>query len=175
MKKIALILAGLFVAVIATVAVIAIIGSQLPPAHVVSRSVVLRRSTSEIYSVIRAVDNSPSWRTDISRVEMLGEVNGRLRYMEHGSDGAVTYELVEDVPDQKVVTRIVDEGLGYSGSWSTELKQDGDKTLVTITENGEVSNVIFRFLSRYVFGHTSSIDNYLTSLAKHFGETVQLQ
>jgi hypothetical protein len=45
---------------------------------------------------------------------------------------------------------------------------------LTIREDGEVSNVIFRFMSRYVFGQTSTIDSYLTSLAKHFGEEALL-
>ena len=173
MKKIALILVGLVVAVIAMVAVVAIVGSQLSVSHVATRSVLLRRSTSEVYSVVRAFDKAPTWRTNVTSVELLGETNEHLRYREHGSDGDVTYELVEDVPDQKIVTRIVDQDLGYSGSWTTVFKQEGNGTRVTITENGEVSNVMFRFLSRYVFGQTSSIDNYLTSLAKHFGETVE--
>jgi hypothetical protein len=46
---------------------------------------------------------------------------------------------------------------------------------VKITEKGEVSNVLFRFMSRYVFGHTSTIDSYLTALAKKFNESVQPQ
>ena len=173
MKKIALILVGLVVAVIAMVAIIAIVGSQLPMSHVATRSVLIRRTPSEVYRVVRAFDKAPSWRTSVMSVEILGESNGHLRYKEHRGDGDVTYELVEDVPDQKLVTRIVDQDLVYSGSWTIELKQEGDGTRVTITENGEVSNVMFRFFSRYVFGHTSSIDNYLTSLAKRFGETVK--
>lgn len=42
-------------------------------------------------------------------------------------------------------------------------------TTVTITENGEVSNILFRFMSRYIFGHTASIDTYLKALANHLG------
>lgn len=175
MRKVVLILGGLFGVVILTIAVIAIVGSLLPVSHVATRSVLIRRRPHEIYKVIREFDKSPSWRADVKSVDLLGETDGRLRYREHGEQGDVTYELVEDIPDRKVVSRIVDEDLGYSGSWTTELKQEGDGTRVAITENGEVSNVIFRFFSRYVFGHTSSIDTYLTSLAKHFGEIVQPQ
>ena len=47
---------------------------------------------------------------------------------------------------------------------------EGGGTRVRITEDGEVSNVIFRFMSRYVFGQTATLDAYLTSLAKRFGE-----
>lgn len=175
MRKVVLILVGIVGVVMLTFVVIAIVGATLPVSHVATRFVIVRRQPHEIYKVIREFDKSPSWRADVSSVELLGETDGRLRYREHGEQGDVTYELTEDIPDRKVVSRIVDQDLGYSGSWTTELKQESDGTRVTITENGEVSNVMFRFLSRYVFGHTSSIDTYLTSLAKHFGETVQPQ
>jgi uncharacterized membrane protein len=137
--------------------------------------VLIHRSSPEIYKLIREVDKAPTWRDDVKSVDLLGENNGHFRYREHGNQGDVTYEFVEDVPGQRTVTRIVDQDLGYSGSWTTELKSESDGTRVTVTENGEVSNVLFRFLSRYIFGHTSTIDSYLTSLGKHFGETVQPQ
>jgi hypothetical protein len=41
---------------------------------------------------------------------------------------------------------------------------------LTIVERGKVRNPIFRFLSRFVFGHTATIESYLSSLAKSFGE-----
>ena len=87
----------------------------------------------------------------------------------------MTYELIDDVPGQRMVTRIVDQDLGYSGTWTTVFTREGDGTRVRITENGEVSNVMFRFMSRYIFGHTSTIDTYLTSLARHFGEEPQIE
>ena len=60
--------------------------------------------------------------------------------------------------------------LGFSGQWTYSFAPENGGTRVTIREDGEVSNVIFRFMSRYVFGQTATIDSYLTSLAKHFGE-----
>lgn len=150
------------------IGLIALVGSRLPASHVASRSLVVKRSAGEVYNLVRDVANAPKWRSDIQSVEMLGEQDGKLHYREHGDQGAVTYEVVEDVPSQRIVTRIVDKDLGYSGSWTTTFAAEASGTRVTITENGEVSNVIFRFLSRYVFGHTATIDAYLSSLEKHF-------
>ena len=82
------------------------------------------------------------------------------------------YELADDVPGQRMVTRITDTDLGYSGKWTYVFAPEGPNTRVSITEDGEVSNVIFRFLSRYAFGHTATLDTYLTSLGKQFGETI---
>ena len=69
-----------------------------------------------------------------------------------------------------MVTRIRDTDLGYSGKWTYMLAAEKGGTRLSIREDGEVSNVLFRFMSRYIFGHTATIDSYLTALAKHFGE-----
>ena len=98
--------------------------------------------------------------------------NGRVHFREEGKHGAVNYELMEDSPGQRMVTRITDTNLGYGGKWTYVFAAEGTGTRLTITEDGEVSNVIFRFLSRYAFGHTATIDSYLTALGKQFGETV---
>ena len=42
----------------------------------------------------------------------------------------------------------------------------GSGTRVSITERGEVYNPIFRFLSRFVFGHTGTMETYLRDLAR---------
>jgi hypothetical protein len=43
-------------------------------------------------------------------------------------------------------------------------------TAVRITENGEVGNPVFRFMARFVFGYTATIDTYLIALGQKFGE-----
>lgn len=161
--KIALVIAAVLVA---TVIVIVVIGAMLPREHVASRSARIARPPAEVYAAIRDFESLPKWRADVQRVEMLGLAEGRLRFREHGAHGAVTYEVVEEIANRKLVTRIADRDLGYSGSWTYELRPDGDGTLVTITENGEVSNPLFRFLSRFVFGQTATMERYLEALQK---------
>jgi hypothetical protein len=124
---------------------------------------------------VRDFDSAPKWRADLKRIEVEAPRGGPVRYREEAKHGTVNYELVEDVPAQRMVTRILDTDLGYSGQWTYMFAPENDGTRVTIREDGEVSNVIFRFMSRYVFGQTSTIDGYLTSLAKHFGEEVAPQ
>jgi hypothetical protein len=106
-------------------------------------------------------------------VEILDEVAGRVRFREHGKQGRITYEVVQDTPPEKLVTRIVDQDLGYSGTWTYLLSQTNDGTRVRITEEGEVPNLLFRFMSRFIFGHTATMDAYLRALARKFGEEAQ--
>ena len=147
--------------------IIALIGSRLPKTHVASRSILLRQSPQNVYAVVRDFGSAPKWRSDIKQVEVEA---GSVYFREIGKNDTINYELVEDVPAQRMVTRIRDADLGYSGQWTYLFAAENGGTRVTIREDGEVSNVLFRFMSRYVFGHTATIDSYLTSLAKHFGE-----
>jgi hypothetical protein len=71
-----------------------------------------------------------------------------------------------------MVTRIRDTDLGYAGQWTYTFAAENGGTRITIQEDGEVSNVFFRFMSRYIFGHTATLDAYLKSLAQRFGEEV---
>lgn len=173
--KTAIIIAGVIIGILVLlVAVIALIGSQSPKSHTASRSILLRQPRQSVYAVIRDFKSAPTWRTDVKNVEVLEAAGQKLRFIEHGNDD-VTYELAEDIVNQRMVTRILNTDLGYSGQWTYELADENGGTRLRITEDGEVSNVFFRFMSRYVFGHTSTMDSYLTALAKKFGESASPQ
>jgi uncharacterized membrane protein len=152
------------------VGIMALIGSMLPKTHEVSRSILLHKSPQDVYAVIRDFASTPKWRADVKQVDVEAAQGSPVYFREIAKHGTVNYELTDDIPAQRMVTRIRDTDLGYAGQWTYTLSPDNGGTRVTITEDGEVSNVLFRFMSRYVFGQTSTIDSYLTSLAKHFGE-----
>ncbi len=166
MKLLIFIIVGIVGGVLVIFGVMALIGSMLPKAHVAARSILLHRTPQEVYAVVRDFSSAPSWRADVKRIE----VETPSYFREEGKHGTVNYELVEDVPAQRMVTRIRDTDLGYSGQWTYSFTPENGGTRVTIREDGEVSNVLFRFMSRYIFGQTSTIDSYLTSLARRFGE-----
>jgi len=65
--------------------------------------------------------------------------------------------------------------LPYGGSWSFELKPESGETRVRITEDGEVYNPLFRFVSRFVMGQTATLDAYLAAMGKAAGENVQAE
>jgi uncharacterized protein YndB with AHSA1/START domain len=174
MRWLLFIVIGLIAAVVLVVGIAALVGSRLPQAHVASRSILLRQSPQSVYAVVRDFGSAPKWRDDVTRLDVDVQQDGRVYFREEGSNGTVNYELVEDVPAQRLVTRIRDTDLGYSGQWTYTFAAENGGTRVTIREDGEVSNVLFRFMSRYIFGHTASIDAYLRSLAKHFGEQAKL-
>ena len=170
MKLLIYIVVGIVVAIVLLVGVIALIGSRLPKTHTASRSILLHQSPMRVYAVVRDFESTPGWRSDVERVSVQQGPSGLVQLREQGKNGVVNYELTEDVPNQRLATRILDTDLRYSGKWTYVFKPEDGNTRLIITEDGEVSNVFFRLMSRYVFGHTGTIDSYLTSLAKRFNE-----
>lgn len=152
---------------------LAFVGSRLPRDHVVSRRALIHRPPAQVFAAIRDFARAAEWRSDVKRVTLLGETNGRLRFREEGTHGAMTLELVEEIPAQRLVTRITDEDLPFSGSWTYELKPAAGGTELVITERGVVKPAIFRALSKYVFTHHRTIEQYLRALGARLGDDVK--
>jgi hypothetical protein len=80
--------------------------------------------------------------------------------------GTIPQVLTENEPLTRRVVTIADPSLPWGGSWTYELEPQGSQTQLTITEDGYVSNVFFRFMSRYVFGQASTLEQYESDLVK---------
>ena len=155
-------------ALVVIVALVAVIGLALPKAHLATRSARFRRPPQAIWDVITGPAN---WRPDIRNVEQLPARDGRRTWKETDKHGQViTYESVEETPPKRLITRIADKNLPFGGTWTHEITPDPDGCTLQITEAGEVYNPIFRFMSRFVFGHTASIDAYLNALHTKLGD-----
>lgn len=78
------------------------------------------------------------------------------------NDGS--YAILEQSPPHRFVTAIIKKDLPFGGTWTYEFAPSGTGTTLTITERGEVYNPFFRFVSRFVMGHTKSIDEFMAAL-----------
>ena len=158
------------VVVVLLLSVVAI-GYSLPRRHVVSRMATYRATPEQLYAMITGPQN---WRPDVLRYEVVPDPAGRELMRETTRNGeTITYELLERTPTS-IKRRILTENLPYSGTWSYALHAEGGITTVRITEDGEVYNPVFRFVSRFVMGHTSTMDAYLRALGKATGQEVQV-
>ena len=161
----ALVLGGLVALMLLLIAV----GYALPVSHVAAREAVLPVSPERVFAAIRNVEQYAAWRSDVEAVEMLAPPPA-LRWRERGSNGTITYELTDADPPRRLVSRIADPSLPFGGSWTYQLTPSGAGTRLVITEHGEVYNPLFRLMSRFVFGHTNTIDTYLADLGTHLGQ-----
>jgi hypothetical protein len=154
---------------------ITLVGALLPQEHVAARTVRLKPAPAAVWEVLVDHAGEPTWRKKLSRVERLPDRDGRAVWqeVEQGGD-TLSFMTEESVAPRRLVRRIVGDGLPFGGTWTIEVAPDGAGSTVTVTERGEVYNPIFRFVSRFIMGHTATIDGYLAALAQRFGETAVL-
>ena len=170
MKIVLCILLGL----VALVVLLMLIGACLPRTHRATRTALFHRTPQEIYGVIRDFAAMPSWRRGLTGVEILPPQEGRASFREIAPRRAVTYVVLADEPPARLITKIADEKLPFGGTWTYEISTEGGATRLRITEDGEIRNVLFRCLARFVFGYTGTMEAYLRDLSKKFGETVAI-
>lgn len=167
------IIVAIVVAIVVIVGVVAFLGSRLPVGHVASRSIVINAPAEVVFHTMTDFMSAPSWRSGLKSVVVSSHsATGRQRIVENSKTGKMTMEVEQLVPPTRFVTRIVDEGLPYGGAWAHALEAQGNATKVTITEHGEVYNPVFRFIAKYIMGHTGTMDAYLADLARKFGTQV---
>lgn len=128
---------------VATVGVIALIGYFLPVGHVASRSAEFGKPPEQVFRLFADPGTYQAWW-----------------------DGAtVKSEVVEHLAPTKVVTRVVGE-TQFGGTWTINIAPTPAGSRVTITERGEIYNVIFRTLSKFVFGYESTMESCLAAAQK---------
>jgi uncharacterized protein YndB with AHSA1/START domain len=121
----------------------------------------------KLWQTITTIPEFPSWRANLQKVEPLPDRDGHKVWRETDTSGeAITFEMTESDAPRKLVTKIADTGLAFGGSWTYEIVPTATGSQLTITENGEVYNPLFRFVSRFIMGHHATMDTYIDSLRK---------
>jgi Polyketide cyclase / dehydrase and lipid transport len=169
MKVLLILVAGLVLLILG----VAVVGVWLPKRHVVSRSASYRVTPEQLFSLIAGAQ---TWRPDVTKWETVSADGGRELTRETTGDGeTITYEVLDRVPPVSLKRRIATENLPYAGTWSYALQSTGENTVLRITEDGQVYNPMFRFMSRFVFGQTRTMDTYLRALAKATGQEITVK
>ena len=125
----------------------------------------LNTEINQVWHKINDYSSMPLWRIDLDKVTETSD--GIWQELSKSGD-IIKFETIESVSQKRLVRKIVGEGLLFGGSWTFELSTQDDNTYINITENGEVYNIIFRFVARYIMGHHSSMDKYLSQLQTSF-------
>lgn len=146
------------------VALVLMAGYALPVKHVASSTVELEAPPERVWEMITDVESFPRWREDVKSVEIVQRAAAGPVWRERSSDGTITYETVESVPQRRLVSRISDRTLPFGGTWTFDLAPTPRGTRMTIREDGEVYNPVFRLASRFIIGHGATIDKYIVAL-----------
>lgn len=155
----------------ALVLLVVVVGAMLPVAHAAARRITVRQPASAVFAAITDLRAFATWRKDVKSVEELPPRGGKRCYREVSGFGPMEFLVEREDPGRELILRIVTPDSPFGGTWTYRLTEANGVTELAITENGEVYNVVFRALARFVFGHTATIDVFLKSLAAKFGET----
>jgi hypothetical protein len=154
---------------------ITVIGYLLRKEHTVTREARFHQSPEVIWKTITDIDAMPSWRQGLKSVKRLPDKNGLPAWVETLDSGTIPLETLTALPPLKLVVRIADPKLPFGGTWTYEITPAPEGCSLRIREDGEVYNLIFRFLSRFVFGYSATIDTYLKSLGMKFDEQTKVE
>lgn len=154
--------------VVALIIAVVVIGALLPKGHTASREATFPVPAERLWAVLTNVNDFPAWRRDVTEVEIMPPVDGAIAsHREVGSNGTIRYAIIRSVPNRELVTEIADKTLPFGGGWTFVLTPAGaGSTNLRITENGEIYNPLFRFVSRFILGYHQSLERYLADLGK---------
>jgi len=152
--------------VVSTVIIVLVVGWMLPVSHVASRSASLNATPETVWRTITDVDAFPTWRSGVRKVERLPDRNGHQVWVEDGTTGRITLAVERSEAPHTLVTRIADADLPFGGTWTYRITPTANGCTLTITENGEIYNPVFRAMARFVFGYESTMATYLDGLKK---------
>jgi uncharacterized protein YndB with AHSA1/START domain len=160
---------------VALLGVAFLIGSLLPRGHMASRAARYHQTPEAVYAALSDFPAYPKWAPEITRVERLPDMNGNPVWYHRGSRFSMPMEVLEATSPRRLEMRIADPKLPFAGTWTYEIAAVAGGSEVTVTERGAIGPPLFRFLSRFVFGYTSTMDQYLKALGRKFGENVTPQ
>jgi hypothetical protein len=163
----------IIVSLVAIVVLVIAVGYSLPKSHIAARAVSLGQKPADVFALISDFQDGAAWRSDVQAVELLQPENGHTRFREKGSNGNLTFEVIEFEPPERLTTQIADKKLPFGGTWTFEVLPAANGTRLNITERGEIYNPVFRFASRFILGYNRTLDTYLRNVSRKFGETAE--
>ena len=147
------------------VSIMLIVGYLLPVKHSAKVSANIPAPPDSVWQRISQPDKFSSWRKDIKNIQLIS-ADEWIETSSHNDK--IPFKIREAVPNHKLVTVINTRKLPFGGSWTYELRPNGNGTEITITEDGEVYNPLFRFMSKFIFGHTATMKSYMKNLETSF-------
>lgn len=162
--------------VMALTGIVLAIGAALPREHIATGSIHVPMSAEKIWQDVRNVSMLSSWRPTITGVECLaGPEDAPTSWIEHSGGNAIKLKVEQSEAPQKLETRIDDPNLPFGGTWTIELRPAADGTQVRITEHGFVKSPLFRFVAKFLIGHSSTLRNYLRDLGAKYGASTNIE
>ena len=144
-----------------------VVGLTLPESHQEARSARFAAPPTKVFGVITDFSAYPSWRSDVTRVELLPDDGKGVRFTEYSNERPepIRYRVEEMEAPTRVKVMVDDDSLPFAGTWTYVLQPYEGGTSITITEDGTISNPLFRLVAKLLFSPTDAMDRYLHDLS----------
>jgi uncharacterized protein YndB with AHSA1/START domain len=161
-------------AMLGLIVLMAVLGVFVSREHRATSTISLRQPVDSVWKVIRDLGGVTNWFPAMQRSERLPDRAGHEVWRQKIGGFDTPIIVLEAAPPRKLVTQIDPQAGGsFGGTWTYQLLPEKNGTRISVTEAGWISNPLFRFLSRFLFGYYGSLDGYLKALGRHFGERVE--
>ena len=164
-----------FLSIISLILVILLvwfIGGRLPQRHEVMVSANIDANIQSVWRLLNDFKAYPEWRPSITQVQRMPDYQGNEVWQEsdrHGND--VAYATIESVSNQRITRRIVTKDLPYAGQWILELSPTSTGCRLNITEQGEIYNVLYKIIGKYIIGYDASIKRFIADVETRLAST----
>lgn len=156
-------------AVVSIVIAVIVGGMVTPRRHTVARRIVVPVAPELVWTTIRDIAQYHEWRHELELAELVDPDQPQPRWRETRTNGSITFGIVEEHSPTRMVARMLDEDAAVRGEWRWDITTSEGHTALTITEDAEVANPLYRFFGTHISGYTAKIDGYLRHCATQLG------
>ncbi len=159
---------GILLAGVALGSLPILLGSSLPEKHSVSVSETISASPNEIFDTLSNFEKMHEWVPQIAPMKAAGHKDGLPVYQADHPQLVLTFTFLEVQKPRLLRVQMSSNTDQYSGVWNYQLEAMGDRTKVTITEEGTIKSAFFRFVNHYFTGHDGTIKTVLFGLQQKY-------
>jgi len=160
---------GTFLAVLAVPVGIGLLlsglGVLLPALQGASRTVTLTEPVDVVWQLLVDVDNQPTWRRGLSRVERLPDLDGRPAWREYYGGTTEALRIADARPPRLLVTERVGGNGAPDASWTWDLAPDPQGSRLTLTRRVRVEQKAARALGALLGAPRRDVNRVLADLS----------
>lgn len=160
------------ISLVGLIGIVALIGVALPRSHRASSRITLRKPPRDVWGVIRDLGALQGTWKELKAARRLPDQGGKEVWEQNAGGWPLRLIIDQETPPTKLVTRIdTPSDAAFGGTWAYDLAAAEGGTRLTVTEDGYVSNPIFRVMMALMGTHRT-LDGFLRALGTKLGETV---
>lgn len=168
-------IAALVATPVLTVVLLASVGQLLPRQQGASLTRIFPEAPEVLWQLITDLDNQPTWRRNLTRVERLPDQGGRTAWLEfHGRD-AEAVRVADARAPLRLVTERVGEDATAEATWEWELAPVEEGSRLTLTRQVVVDQPLARAVGFVFQAPRREVERALADLSERVARAERLR